>query len=87
MIFLRQSDPSVQLFGRLENVGLLLARGTAGAVAMTLFYISITLLPLGDAVTIFFSNVILTSLTSVLIGYEAPKWSIVAACLSCTGAI
>jgi threonine/homoserine efflux transporter RhtA len=55
---MRHTDPKVRYFGAPSNRLKLLSRGLTGASAMTLYYFSIQLLPLGDAVTIFFTNVV-----------------------------
>lgn len=46
---------------------LLLSRGVFGAAAMQMFYLSIVLLPLADAVTIFFLNPTITALAAWII--------------------
>eukprot|EP00892_Ulva_mutabilis_P009823 jgi/Ulvmu1/7212/UM034_0121.1 len=84
---MQRRDPDLRLFGQPSNYGKLVVRGAAGATGMTLYYASIKFLPLGDAVTIFFTNVIVTSLMSILAGYDAPGWSIAAACMSCIGGV
>ena len=85
--YMRTADPNLQVLGIRSNTGRLLARGVSGAAAMTMFYFSIKLLPLGDATTVFFTNVILTSIASTCIGYEAPKWTTAIACALCSGVI
>lgn len=87
VVRMRASHPEFPLFGSRHNLGRLFVRGLAGASAMTLLYFSIKLLPLGDAVTLFFTNASVASLVSVLVGYEEPRWSIAAACALCTGAL
>lgn len=74
------------LFGLAANRGLLLVRGVTGGTAMILYYTSITLLPLGDAVTIFFSNASALSIASYLFGYEPFSWLVAAGCTSSLGA-
>ena len=62
---------------------LLLARGCFGAAAMQMYYLSIFLLPLADAVTLFFLNPTLTAVGAwmllreklgILVGQERNVW-------------
>lgn len=79
--------PHPRYFGKRENAWLLLSRGVTGATAMTLYYFSIMLLPLPDAVVIFFTNVVFTALLSVLGRYERASWPMFAGCSVCVGAL
>jgi hypothetical protein len=80
-------QPAFRMFGDRMNWPLLASRGLTGAAAMTLYYISIQLLPLGDAVTIFFSNAVVTALASVCLGLEKPSWLMAIGSATCTGAL
>jgi drug/metabolite transporter (DMT)-like permease len=80
-----QADTS--MFGDRMHWPLLATRGLSGAAAMTLYYISIQLLPLGDAVTIFFSNAVVTALASVCLRLEKPSWLMAVGSATCTGAL
>jgi len=51
-IILMKSMGMSPLFGHRKNAPLLVARGCCGALSMALYYASLQLLPLGDAVTI-----------------------------------
>ena len=55
---MKHTDNELTYFGQSCNRRKLLARGMTGACAMTLYYFSIQYLPLGDAVTVFFTNVV-----------------------------
>ncbi|KAG2429743.1 hypothetical protein HXX76_010527 [Chlamydomonas incerta] len=52
------------LFGKRANLKFLLARGLFGAAAMTSYYFSLKLLPLADAVTLFFLNPAVTAIVA-----------------------
>jgi drug/metabolite transporter (DMT)-like permease len=82
---MQHKGDDIRMFGSSSNYAKLLARGTFGGCAMCLYYVSIQLLPLGDAVTLFFTNAVFTAVASVLVGYEQPSWSMLLACTSCTG--
>ncbi|GFR50475.1 hypothetical protein Agub_g12529, partial [Astrephomene gubernaculifera] len=58
------------LFGRRANLRLLIARGLFGAAAMTTYYFSIKMLPLADAVTLFFLNPAITAVAAWVIMRE-----------------
>ncbi|KAG2494367.1 hypothetical protein HYH03_007424 [Edaphochlamys debaryana] len=58
------------LFGHRRNLKFLLSRGLFGAAAMTTYYFSIKLLPLADAVTLFFLNPAVTAVAAWLIMKE-----------------
>ena len=61
----------IPLFGRRENMALLAARGLVGCSAMGAFYMSISMLPLSDAVAIFFLNPSCTAALAWLVLGEA----------------
>ncbi|EFJ41921.1 hypothetical protein VOLCADRAFT_67693, partial [Volvox carteri f. nagariensis] len=52
------------LFGRRANFRFLISRGLFGAAAMTTYYFSIKMLPLADAVTLFFLNPAITAVAA-----------------------
>ncbi|GLI66985.1 hypothetical protein VaNZ11_011081 [Volvox africanus] len=52
------------LFGRRSNLRFLISRGLFGAAAMTAYYFSIKMLPLADAVTLFFLNPAITAVAA-----------------------
>ncbi|GIL67344.1 hypothetical protein Vafri_20748 [Volvox africanus] len=52
------------LFGRRSNLRFLISRGLFGAAAMTTYYFSIKMLPLADAVTLFFLNPAITAVAA-----------------------
>ncbi|GLC34177.1 hypothetical protein PLESTM_000166500 [Pleodorina starrii] len=52
------------LFGRRANLRFLISRGLFGAAAMTTYYFSIRMLPLADAVTLFFLNPAITAVVA-----------------------
>eukprot|EP00198_Chlamydomonas_reinhardtii_P012721 XP_001702058.1 predicted protein [Chlamydomonas reinhardtii] len=52
------------LFGRRANLKFLMSRGLFGAAAMTSYYFSLQLLPLADAVTLFFLNPAVTAVVA-----------------------
>ncbi|GIL84985.1 hypothetical protein Vretimale_9838 [Volvox reticuliferus] len=52
------------LFGRRANLRFLISRGLFGAAAMTTYYFSIKMLPLADAVTLFFLNPAITAVAA-----------------------
>ncbi|PNG99445.1 Solute carrier family 35 member G1, partial [Tetrabaena socialis] len=52
------------LFGRRSNLRFLASRGIFGAAAMTTYYFCIKLLPLADAVTLFFLNPAITAVAA-----------------------
>lgn len=81
-----RGDEAATFFGRRENYPKLLSRGVSGATAMTLYYFSLQNLNLGDAVTIFFTNVATTAVASVLFGYERLSWLMAAGVSACLGA-
>ncbi|KXZ53815.1 hypothetical protein GPECTOR_6g733 [Gonium pectorale] len=58
------------LFGRRKHLKFLLSRGLFGAAAMTTYYFAIKLLPLADAVTLFFLNPAVTAVAAWLIMRE-----------------
>lgn len=82
---MRKKDPDLRIFGEPSSCGKLFVRGVAGAATLILYYVSIKLLPLGDAVAIFFTNGVLASSASVLMGDDIPTWALAAACLLSTG--
>jgi drug/metabolite transporter (DMT)-like permease len=84
---MRHMGEDVPFFGMRENRLKLISRGLCGATAMTLYYYSIQLLPLGDAVTIFFTNVIVTAIASVSFGYERASWIMALGCSACVGTL
>ena len=51
-VILMRSMKVTPMFGHRKNAPLLVARGVCGALNMTVYYASLQLLPLGDAVTI-----------------------------------
>lgn len=85
---MQHEDPTENaslMFGSRSSFKRLLTRGLFGACAMCLYYLSIQLLTLGDAVTLFFTNAVVTAGASVLLGYEKPTWSMLLACCTCAG--
>jgi hypothetical protein len=82
---MRHQGAETRYFGKKENYRLLLSRGLCGATAMTLYYFSIQSLQLGDAVTIFFTNVPATAIASVLCGYERFSWIMSVGVSACLG--
>ena len=84
---MKQQDEGLTFFGKPENRWTLLSRGVCGGAAMTLYYASIQLLPLPDAVVVFFTNVVFTAVASVLLGYERLSWPMAAGCSACVGAL
>lgn len=54
-------------FGHLRHMLLLLARGCFGAAAMQTYYLSLFMLPMADAVTLFFLSPTLTAVAAWLI--------------------
>ena len=52
---------------------------------MTCMYISVQLLPLGDAMAVFFTNNVTTSLAAYLFGLEPASWSVFLGCITSTG--
>lgn len=73
------------MFGRRSTFSRLIIRGLFGACAMCLYYLSIQLLTLGDAVTLFFTNAVVTAGASVCLGYEKPTWAMLLASCTCAG--
>ncbi|GFH19799.1 uncharacterized protein HaLaN_16815, partial [Haematococcus lacustris] len=61
-------------FGHLRNLKMLLLRGVFGAAAMTTYYLSISCLPLADAVTLFFLNPAVTAVAARLVMGEPLGW-------------
>lgn len=55
------------MFGSRERLGILATRGFVGAGGMTTYYFALMLLPLADAVTVFFCNPPLTAILAWLI--------------------
>jgi drug/metabolite transporter (DMT)-like permease len=82
---LKQQDESLTFYGSRDNRLKLLSRGLCGGAAMTLYYASIQLLPLPDAVVVFFTNVLFTAVAFVIMGYERLTWLMAAGCTACTG--
>uniref|UniRef100_A0A383VLI0 EamA domain-containing protein n=1 Tax=Tetradesmus obliquus TaxID=3088 RepID=A0A383VLI0_TETOB len=72
------------MFGQRQHVGWLIARGVTGALAMISFYAAILMLPLADAMTLFFLNPCMTALAAWairgeplgLLGVAGCAWSI-----------
>jgi drug/metabolite transporter (DMT)-like permease len=54
------------VFGHKEHLALLVTRGLTGSVAMVLYYLSILLLPLADAASVFFTQPALTAVLARL---------------------
>ena len=54
-------------FGQVRHMHLLLSRGCFGAATMQTLYLAIVMLPLADAVTIFFLNPTVTAVAAWLI--------------------
>ncbi|GLC38182.1 hypothetical protein PLESTM_000695700 [Pleodorina starrii] len=63
--------------------GLTLLRGLLGATSITCFYLAIELLPLQDAVTLFFCSPVVAILLELLVTGESPGWA-AAAATACT---
>ena len=82
---MRASGNPVRYLGERSNFWLLLARGVFGAIGFTLYYFSIEMLPLPDAVVIFFTNVVITALMSVIGRYEKGTWQMFVGCTTCIG--
>lgn len=83
---MRSQGTEIKFFGDRANYPKLASRAVTGASAMALYYVSIRMLPLGDAVTIFFTNVVFTALASVLAGFERPSFLMALGCTLCVGA-
>ena len=64
------------VFGHRKNIPLLLSRGAFGAVSMHTYYLSISLLALADAVTIYFLNPTVTAVAAWLILKETLGWTV-----------
>ncbi|WIA15998.1 hypothetical protein OEZ85_012734 [Tetradesmus obliquus] len=72
------------MFGQRQHVGWLIARGVTGALAMISFYAAILMLPLADAMTLFFLNPCMTAVAAWairgeplgLLGVAGCAWSI-----------
>ena len=84
---LQHKDPEhgPSMVGSRSTFKRLLMRGLFGAAAMCLYYLSIQLLTLGDAVTLFFTNAVVTAGASVCLGYEKPTWAMLLASCTCAG--
>lgn len=80
---MRSSGEDVSYYGQRRNRLKLLSRGVCAGTAMCLYYLSLQKLPLGDAVTIFFTNVVVTATASVLAGYERASWLMMLGCSAC----
>jgi drug/metabolite transporter (DMT)-like permease len=61
---------NVYIFGKKENRKILLTRGLAGAVALTLYYYTLQVMPLASAVTIQFISPIFTAILGIFIVKE-----------------
>ncbi|GLI60964.1 hypothetical protein VaNZ11_003217 [Volvox africanus] len=55
--------------------GLTILRGLLGAASITCFYLAIGLLPLQDAVTLFFCNPVLAALLELIVTGESQGWA------------
>lgn len=82
-----EPDDPTTWFGSRQNYHKLVLRGVFGACAMCSYYFSIQLLTLGDAVTLFFTNAVVTAVASVLLSYEKPTWGMLIACCTCAGTL
>ncbi|KAF6266011.1 hypothetical protein COO60DRAFT_639078 [Scenedesmus sp. NREL 46B-D3] len=68
------------MFGQRQHVSWLVARGVTGALAMISFYAAILMLPLADAMTLFFLNPCMTAVAAWAIRGEPLGWLGVAGC-------
>lgn len=71
-----------RFFGCRTNFPFLAMRGLVGAAAMDMFYASLRLLSLGDAVSLLFTNPAITAAIAAIFLKETLRWPGIAGCVS-----